>query len=71
MVNGRHFEKKPLNRHDSATVEGIATKFGIMNYFNPLKPTHDENFDFLHSKLADGRRLEKSNNRYRPISATV
>jgi len=44
----------------TATVEVIAMKFGIMTHYNPLKPTHDQNFDFfLHSKMADGRRFEQ------------
>jgi len=32
----------------TATVEVIAMKFGIMTHYNPLKPTHDQNFDFFY-----------------------
>jgi len=30
MADGCHFEKKPLNRHISATVQPILIKFGTM-----------------------------------------
>jgi len=33
MADGRHIEK-PLNRHNSATVQRMAMKFGIMTHFN-------------------------------------
>jgi len=36
MADGRHFEKKTLNRNNSATFHRIATKFSTMT-----KPTHD------------------------------
>jgi len=39
MADGRHFEK-PLNRHNSATVQRTAMPF------NPRQPTHDQDFDF-------------------------
>jgi len=28
MADGRHFEKKLLNRHNAATIQRIAVKFG-------------------------------------------
>ena len=33
----------------------IATKFGIVTHFDPLKPAHDQNFDSL--KMQDGGQL--------------
>ena len=36
MVDGGHFEKKPLNRHISATVGPILLKFGTMKQIDPL-----------------------------------
>jgi len=36
-----------LNRHNSATVQRIAMKVGTVTHFNPLKPTHVPNFEFL------------------------
>jgi len=30
MADGCHFEKKPLNRHISATVQPMLIKFGTM-----------------------------------------
>jgi len=44
-------------------------KFGIITHFSPLKPTHDQKFDCLKSKMADSRSFEKLKNRH--ISATV
>jgi len=49
MADGRHFDKT-LNRNNSATFHRIATKFSTMT-----KPTHDWTFDFLQTKMADGR----------------
>jgi len=40
MADGRHFEKKQLNRHISATVWPILTKFGEMTQLGPMqRPT--------------------------------
>jgi len=39
--------KKTLNRHNSATIQRIAVMFGAMSHFDPLKPSHDQNFDCL------------------------
>jgi len=35
MADGRHFEKKPLNRHISATVRQILMTFGIVTHIGP------------------------------------
>jgi len=43
-ADGRRFQK-PLNWQNSATIQRIATKFGTVTHFYPLKPTHDQNFD--------------------------
>jgi len=37
MADGRHFEKKPLNRHISATVGPILMKFGMVTQVCPLR----------------------------------
>ena len=58
-MDGRHFEN-PLNHHNSATVKQFAIKFGIMTHFNPLKLSHDQNFDFFKSEMVDDRCFEKS-----------
>jgi len=39
MVDGGHFEKKPLNRHISATVGPILMKFGKETQICPLQET--------------------------------
>ena len=39
MADGRHFEKKPLNRHISATVGPIFIKFGTVTQGCPLQET--------------------------------
>jgi len=39
MSDGRHFEKKPLNRHISATVRPILMKHGTMKQIDPLQET--------------------------------
>jgi len=46
MEDGRHFEK-PLNRQNSATVRWIAMKFGVMTYFDLLKPSDDKKIYFF------------------------
>ena len=38
MADGCHFEKKSKNRHISATVRPIWTKFGILTYVDQLNP---------------------------------
>jgi len=63
MAGDRHF-RKPLNRRSSAMVQHIAMKFGIMTYFNPGKPTHDQNLDLKKFKMADGSCFEKSKDRH-------
>jgi len=40
MADGRPFEKKPLNRHISATVGPILMKFGTVTQIGPLQETH-------------------------------
>jgi len=68
-ADGRRFQK-PLNCQNSATIQWIATKFGIMTHFYPLKPTHDQNFDLKNLKWRMAAVFEKkSKNRH--ISATV
>jgi len=52
MADGRHFEK-PLNHHNSATVQQISMKSG-MTHFDPLKPSDEQKF---YLKKQDGRRL--------------
>jgi len=37
MANGRHFEKKPLNRHSSVTVWSILMKFGTLAHIGPIQ----------------------------------
>jgi len=37
LADGRHFEKKPLNCHISATVGPILMKFGILTQVCPLQ----------------------------------
>jgi len=39
MADGRPFEKKPLNRHISATVGLILMKFGTVTQIGPLQET--------------------------------
>jgi len=39
MADSRHFEKKPLNRHISATVGPILMKFGTVTQICPLQET--------------------------------
>jgi len=36
MADGRHFEKKPLNRHISATISRLLMKFGTVTQICPL-----------------------------------
>jgi len=49
MAGGRHFEKKLLhvNRYNSATLQRITVKFGMMTHFDPLTPSHGQKFEFL------------------------
>jgi len=44
-----------LNRHNSATVQRIAMKFDMVTQFDPLKPSDGQKFEFLKTKVADGR----------------
>jgi len=53
MADGRHFEKS-LNRHNSATVPSIFTKFGKMMHFGRLYPVNRKNSEFFKTK--DGGR---------------
>ena len=39
MADGRHFEKKLLNRHISATAGPILMKFGMVTQIGPLQET--------------------------------
>jgi len=45
MADGCHFEK-PLNHHNPATVQQIATKFGMKTHSDHLKPSNSQNFEF-------------------------
>jgi len=59
MADDRHFEKS-LNRHNSATVQQIAMKFGT-RHISTLSSLHTIIIlIFLKSKMADGCRFEKS-----------
>jgi len=40
MADGRHFEKKPINRHISATVRPILMKFGTVTHIGPWQWTN-------------------------------
>jgi len=40
MADGRHFEKKLLNSHISATVWPILMKFGTVTNIGPLQRMH-------------------------------
>jgi len=42
MADRHHFEKKLLNRYNSATVPRIAMK---LTHFDPLKPSDEQKFD--------------------------
>jgi len=46
MADCHHFEK-PLNCHNSAVVQPIAMKFGMMTPFDRLEPSDGQKFDFL------------------------
>jgi len=37
MADGRHFEKKPLNRRISVTVSPILMKFGMLAQIGPTQ----------------------------------
>jgi len=45
MADSRHFEKKPLNRHISATVWPILMKFGMAKLICPIQGTGSYNFE--------------------------
>jgi len=47
MADGRHFEKKTLNRDVFATVWPILTKFGTMTHTDPIQPTAHLNYELL------------------------
>jgi len=53
---------KQLTRHNSATVQQTSMKFGTMMYFNPLKPTRDQNFIFKHSTWHTAADLKSNKN---------
>jgi len=57
MANGHHIGK-PLNRHISAIVRGIATKFAMMTLFDLLNLATNKNLIFK-TKMADGRCPDK------------
>ena len=42
MADGRLFEKKPLNRHNSAVVRRIAMKFGVKRHKTLLNLATDK-----------------------------
>jgi len=45
MADGRHFENS-LNRHNSATIPSIFTKFGKMTHFGRLFLVDRKNSEF-------------------------
>jgi len=53
-VNGCHFKIDKI-RHISATFGPIATKFVRITHIAPQKRNGTSNFEFLKSKMADGR----------------
>jgi len=55
---------KSKNRHVSATMWPIATKFGTIMHFDPFDPSHLSNFQILKIQDCGSRHLEKSKNRY-------
>jgi len=55
MADGCHFEKKTWNRHNSATVRPLATKFGTITHAIPMNftmPAHTLRLLFYLIKLA-------------------
>jgi len=39
-------------------VRWIAMKFGMNTHFDPVKPSDRQKFDFINTKMADGRCLD-------------
>jgi len=61
MADGRHFEKKLLNHHISATVRPILMKCSVMTHIGLCHRINRSNFEFLKKKQeGGGRHLEKS-----------
>jgi len=63
MADSRHFEKKPLNRHISATVWPILMKFGMATLICPIQGTGSYNY----LKMAAAAIFK--NHKYRDITA--
>jgi len=58
MADGRHYEKKSLNIHISATVRLILMKFGMVTNIGPLQGIIRKKFEFLKIQDSGGRHLE-------------
>jgi len=52
MADGRHFEKKPLNRHILATVWPILMKFGTVTQIGPYRRQTVKMLNFSKTKMA-------------------
>ena len=61
--------KKSKNRHISAAVQLILTKFGTVKHLEPLNRPDRKKFKISKIQDGDGRHLEKSKNSH--ISAAV
>jgi len=59
MAVGRHLEKSK-NRHISAAVWAISTKFGKQTTFDPLERPNRKKFEIIKIQDGGGRHLEKS-----------
>ena len=68
IMAGCHLGKSK-NRHISATVRPISTKFDMVTHFDPLMPVDSLKFQILRIQDGGHGHLEKSENRH--ISATV
>jgi len=63
MADGRHFEKKSLNRHISATVGPTLMKFGTVTQIAPYRRQTVKMLHFSKTKMAAAVILKNHKNR--------
>jgi len=63
MADQRHFEKKTLNRHISATISPILMKFGTLTPTGPYRENIVKIFNFSKAKMAAAAIFKNHKNR--------